>query len=162
MVSPLSSRVAPNRYGSEEGDEPSTRVQFRLTSPAELDFSEFDAASMPQATDHITVRSRPTDSAATAGDAVDLQQRIQAQNLQLQLAQLERDTAKLQLETAQDLAAAAETRQRSPQGSTRSELSSGASYNSDPADEQPIRARSVHRQRRCRRRGSGSTKWVQR
>ena len=51
LVSPLRSRVAPNRYGSKEGDEPSTRVQFRFTSPAELamlpDFSEFDAASMP-------------------------------------------------------------------------------------------------------------------
>ena len=133
LVSPLSSRVAPNRYGSEEGDEPSTRVQFRLTSPAELamlpDFSEFDVASMPQATDHINVRSRPTDSAATAGGTVDLQQRIQAQG------------------TAQDLAAAAETRQRSPQGSTRSELSSRASDHLDPADEQLIRARSAHRQR---------------
>ena len=90
LVSPLSSRVAPmtapDRYGSEEGDEHSTRVQFRLTSPAELamlpDFSEFDAASTPQATDHITVQSRPTDSAATAGGAVDLQQRIQAQKSQ--------------------------------------------------------------------------------
>ena len=81
------------------------------------------------------------------GLSTDLQQRIEDQKLQLQLAQLERDTAKLQLETAQDLAAAAETRQRSPQGSTRSELSSGASYNSDPVDEQPIRARSAHRQR---------------
>ena len=39
LVSPLSSRVAPNRYGSEEGDEPSTRVQFRLISPAELAIS---------------------------------------------------------------------------------------------------------------------------
>ena len=111
LVSPLSSRVAPNRYGSEEGDEPSTLVQVRLISPADLamlpDFSEFDAASMPQATDHITVRSRPTDSAATAGGAVDLQQRIEDQKLQLQLAPLERDTVKLQLETAQDLAAAA-------------------------------------------------------
>ena len=78
---------------------------------------------------------------------MDLQQRNQAQKLQLQLAQLERDTAKLQLETAQDLAAAAGTRQQSPQGSTRSELSLGASYHSDPADEQPILARSAHRQR---------------
>ena len=121
LVSPLSSRVAPNRYGSEEGDEPSTRVQFRLTSPAELAmlpiFSEFDAASMPQATDHITVQSRPTDSAATAGGAVELQQRIQAKKLQLQMAQLERDTAKLQLKKAPDMAAAVVTRQRSPQGS---------------------------------------------
>ena len=65
-----------------------------------LDFSEFDAASTPQAADHITVRSRPTASAARAGYAMDLQQRIQAQKLQLQLAQLDRDTAKLQLKTA--------------------------------------------------------------
>ena len=155
-VSPLSSRDAPNSYGSEEGDETSARsnraatplIHYRLASPVERAAREmFDSArsnpsrSSPTAV-HVT-RRQPGRSLPIGGEeaAEPMAQRIQAQEQTLRLAEqalrlaeLEHQTAQMQLATATARQAIAATNAQSPRGSVRSELSSGGSAASDHAE----------------------------
>ena len=159
-VSPLSSRDAPNSYGSEEGDETSARsnraatplIHYRLASPVERAAREmFDSArsnpsrSSPTAV-HVT-RRQPGRSLPIGGEeaAEPMAQRIQAQEQTLRLAEqalrlaeLEHQTAQMQLATATARQAIAATNAQSPRGSVRSELSSGGSAASDHAERRPI------------------------